>query len=185
MTLHPSGAPAPDHSTQLNHLPGFAIPPAWRCHAVPPLHKGGFSLPCGTGPLPRWASPVPGLSYSLCPGKHNEPRQRQYGRGGSSPRREAGKRSGKNLVFPREPGAASPTVLQVIFPFGKITRRGRPRRGPAILSPGRSLGQHPPQRVFWLQAHQHGIFRRGSVIAGADTGFLKAELFIKGLGGAV
>ena len=35
----------------------------------------------------------------------------------------ARKRSGKNLVFPREPGAASPTVLMVILPKGKITRR--------------------------------------------------------------
>ncbi len=39
----------------------------------------------GTGPLPRWASPVPGLSYSLFPGKHNEPRQRQYGRPATGP----------------------------------------------------------------------------------------------------
>ena len=42
--------PHPTIENQLNHSPGFAIPPAWRCHAVPPLHKGGFSLPCGTGP---------------------------------------------------------------------------------------------------------------------------------------
>ena len=42
--------PHPTIENQLNHSPGFAIPPAWRCHAVPPLHKGGFSLPCGIGP---------------------------------------------------------------------------------------------------------------------------------------
>ena len=53
-----SGAAAPDHNTQLNHLPGFTIPPAWLCHAVPPLHKGGFSLPCGIGPAQRSMGPA-------------------------------------------------------------------------------------------------------------------------------
>ena len=41
--------------------------------------------PDGHTALPRRASPVPGLSYSLCPGKHNEPRQRQYGRPATGP----------------------------------------------------------------------------------------------------
>ena len=38
---HRTGVP------QINLLDtiGFTIPPAWLCHAVPPLHKGGFSLP--------------------------------------------------------------------------------------------------------------------------------------------
>ena len=47
VTLHPCGAPAPGHAAWLTGALGFTIPPAWLCHAVPPLHKGGFSLPCG------------------------------------------------------------------------------------------------------------------------------------------
>ncbi len=66
------------------------------------------------------------------------------------PRREAGKRSGKNLVFPRKPAAASPTDLQVILPKAKITRRKWPRRGPALSPPGRNLGQPSPQGRLWL-----------------------------------
>ena len=38
-------------------VPG-AIPPAWLCHAVPPLHKGG---------------PVAGRPYSLCCPAYNRP----------------------------------------------------------------------------------------------------------------
>ena len=47
VTLHPCGAPAPGHAAWLTGALGFTIPPAWLCHAVPPLHKGGFSLPQG------------------------------------------------------------------------------------------------------------------------------------------
>ncbi len=47
VTLHPCGAPAPGHAAWLTGALGFTIPPAWLCHAVPPLHMGGFSLPCG------------------------------------------------------------------------------------------------------------------------------------------
>ena len=50
VTLHPYCAPALGNRTRLNHSLSFTIPPAWLRHAVPPLHKGGFSLPCGIGP---------------------------------------------------------------------------------------------------------------------------------------
>ena len=58
MTLHPYCAPAPGHAAWLTGALGFTIPPAWLCHAVPPLHKGGFSLPQGIqrtwGNHPAW-----------------------------------------------------------------------------------------------------------------------------------
>ena len=38
--------PHPTIENQLNHSPGFAIPPDMA--AAPRRHKGGFSLPCGT-----------------------------------------------------------------------------------------------------------------------------------------
>ena len=34
--------PHPTIENQLNHSLGFAIPPAWRCHAVPPFAQGGL-----------------------------------------------------------------------------------------------------------------------------------------------
>ena len=58
VTLHPYCAPAPGHAAWLTGALGFTIPPAWLCHAVPPLHKGGFSLPQGIqrtwGNHPAW-----------------------------------------------------------------------------------------------------------------------------------
>ena len=53
----------------------FTIPPAWLCHAVPPLHKGGCGVPpaqcLGTHTaLPRWASSVTLHPYCApAPGK--------------------------------------------------------------------------------------------------------------------
>ena len=79
-------------------FPGFTIPPAWPCHAVPPLHKGGFFFAQvdTTGPS---SHNTHGCSVAL--GPYRAPPG-------------ARKRSGKNLVFPREPAAALPTGMMVI-----------------------------------------------------------------------
>ena len=94
----------PRPAAEFSWLACFASqsPLAWLRHAVPPLHKGGFSLPgwtqpafsvaLGTGGGPAWGAkkvgeklsfsprgPVAGQPYFLCPGKHNRPRQRKYG----------------------------------------------------------------------------------------------------------
>ena len=53
--------PRPAIENQLNHSPGSTIPPAWQGHAVPPLHKGGFSLPWPV--VLTWAKTAP-----LCKG---------------------------------------------------------------------------------------------------------------------
>ena len=45
VTLHPYCAPTLGNRARWNHSLSFTIPPAWLRHAVPPLHKGGFSLP--------------------------------------------------------------------------------------------------------------------------------------------
>ena len=75
-------------------------PLAWRCHAVPPLHKGG----CSVTLHPDCAAALGNRTWLVVSAW---PRQ--------GLRREAGKRSGKNLVFPRGPAAASPDGLQVIL----------------------------------------------------------------------
>ncbi len=62
-------------------FPGFTIPPAWPCHAVPPLHKGGFFF-----------------AQVDTTGKGKE----SYGSSVTLAPPGARKRSGKNLVFPRE-----------------------------------------------------------------------------------
>ena len=47
---HPNCAAALGNRTKQNDAIRFTIPLAWLCHAVPPLHKGGFSLPRCTQP---------------------------------------------------------------------------------------------------------------------------------------
>ena len=79
-------------------FPGFAIPPAWPCHAVPPLHKGGFFFAQVDTTGPSSHNPH-GCSVAL--GPYRAPPG-------------ARKRSGKNLVFPRKPAAALPTGMMVI-----------------------------------------------------------------------
>ena len=84
--------PHPTIENQLNHSPGFTIPPAWLRHAVPPLHKGGCGVPpaqclgCHIA-LPRWAiEPRPVVCWaSLSPGKHNRPFPRHWARTASRP----------------------------------------------------------------------------------------------------
>ena len=86
-----SGAPAPYYTTRPNkkgsprgafwihmvrwgEFVWFHNPPAWLCHAVPPLHKGGFSLPKCIQPssviLPSAAAQYdcPGTGLGLQPG---------------------------------------------------------------------------------------------------------------------
>ena len=57
---------------------GFTIPPAWPCHAVPPLHKGGhlclskynrhdYSAALGTGRDPAWGAKKVGEKPSFSP----------------------------------------------------------------------------------------------------------------------
>ena len=74
-------------------LLGFTIPPAWPCHAVPPLHKGGFFF--ARVNTTGQSKERNGSSVTLAPPG-------------------ARKRSGKNLVFPRDPAAAPADYLQVI-----------------------------------------------------------------------
>ena len=62
--------PHPTIENQLNHSPGFTIPPAWLRHAVPPLHKGG---------------PVSGRPYYLYLGAHNGPFLWHWARTASRP----------------------------------------------------------------------------------------------------
>ena len=69
----------------------FHNPPCMALPCCPPFAQGGLFF----GPVPQKRLVV---SAWLRQG----------------PRREAGKRSGKNLVFPRDPAAASPDGLQVI-----------------------------------------------------------------------
>ena len=75
-----------------------SIPPAWPCHAVPPLHKGGFFFAQADTTGPSSHNPH-GCSVAL--GPYRAPPG-------------ARKRSGKNLVFPRDPAAAPADYLQVI-----------------------------------------------------------------------
>ena len=97
-----AGPPHRCRARQLNEsrleFPGFTIPPAWPCHAVPPLHKGGFFFAQAntTGPS---SHNTHGCSVAL--GPYRAPPG-------------ARKRSGKNLVFPRESAAALPTGMMVI-----------------------------------------------------------------------
>ena len=79
-------------------LLGFTIPPAWLCHAVPPLHKGGFFFARVDTTGPSSHNPH-GCSVAL--GPYRAPPG-------------ARKKSGKNLVFPRDPAAAPADYLQVI-----------------------------------------------------------------------
>ena len=73
----PSGAAAPSNTTKQNDAISFTIPPAWLCHAVPPLHKGGFSLPKCIQPssviLPSAAAQYDGPGTG--PGLQNSPFQ--------------------------------------------------------------------------------------------------------------
>ena len=92
----------------------LAVNPSVGVRRQLPLHKGG---------------PVAGRPYCLCLGSLCLPGQREYDSPGTGlaqrgravwPRRLAApppgarKRSGKNLVFPREPAAALPTGMMVI-----------------------------------------------------------------------
>ena len=88
----PNCAAALNYRIWLTGALSFTIPPAWRCHAVPPFAQGGLFF----GPVPQ--KRLVGSAWLR-----------------QGPRREAGKRSGKNLVFPRDPAAASPDGLQVIL----------------------------------------------------------------------
>ena len=95
------------------------------------------------------------------------------------------KKVGEKLSFsPRARGGVTYRSASY-FSFWKNNTPRAAQEGPGDIIAGKKPGATPAAASRWLQAHQHGIFRRGSVIAGADTGFLKAELFIKGLGGAV
>ena len=153
------GAPAPDHSTHLNHSPGFTIPPAWLRHAVPPLHKGG----CGVPPLAYCAAALgntakqnDAIRFTIPPDMAAAPRRHKGGFSlprctqpafsvalgtGGGPAWGA-KKVGEKLSFsPRGPVAGQPYFLCP----GKHNRQ-RQRKlwvqrhaGPAVLPPGRSL----------------------------------------------
>ena len=62
------------HMVRWGEFVWFHNPPAWLCHAVPPLHKGGFSLPKCIQPssviLPSAAAQYdgPGTGPGLHPG---------------------------------------------------------------------------------------------------------------------
>ena len=72
VTLHPYCAPALNYRLWLTGALSFTIPPAWRCHAVPPLHKGGFSLPWPV--VLTWAKRVwPSRHGTTLPGLHPGP----------------------------------------------------------------------------------------------------------------
>ena len=128
----PSGASAPDHitgfrSTTQRGSAGWvqrhAGPVAGRCKNSP--ETGEFCFV--SQPFPwRLAAQAPGQSHRrhsppppfaqgrlLCPIASGQPFPWRLAPTG--PRREAGKRSGKNLVFPRGTAAASPNNLQVIL----------------------------------------------------------------------
>ena len=70
----------------------FHNPPCMALPCCPPFAQGGLFF----GPVPQ--KRLVGSAWLR-----------------QGPRREAGKRSGKNLVFPRDPAAASPDGLQVIL----------------------------------------------------------------------
>ena len=65
--------PHPTIENQLNHSPGFTIPPDMA--AAPRRHKGGFSLP-------RWTQPA---FFCTLPGLHNSPFRQSRSTGARNP----------------------------------------------------------------------------------------------------
>ena len=173
---------------------GFTIPPAWPCHAVPPLHKGGCGagapLDCpGTGPL---ASPIiqPGKKALLCKVLFWGTWHRR------EPRREAGKRSGKNLVFPRGPAAASASDMIVISALRRNNTPPMAQEGPSVTLGSPVSGQPyflclcalflPRQREERVQRHAGPVSGRPSGAAAPDhTTRQKGTLMQRGVSGAL
>ena len=146
-----------------------SIPPAWPCHAIPPLHKGGFFFAqvdtTGKGKERNGSSvtlgPVAGRAQCLGrhiffaqvdttgPSSHN-PHGCSVALGPYRAPPGARKRSGKNLVFPRDPAAAPADYLQVISALCRNNTPPKLQKIPRRFPPGDFLQQHPPQRMLWI-----------------------------------
>ena len=82
------------------------------------------------------SGPVPGLSYSLFPGKHNEPRQRQYGRPATGPplcKGSCRRTPTEGLTASRRTQAVLPVRCpdsQAVLPHPATELRPKPKKPP-------------------------------------------------------
>ena len=132
-----------------------------RCHIVLPHKAIKSKLLCGTWLLP---SPVGdakkvGKQRDAAPILRSRAKQSNQGfsaaLGPYPAPSETRKRSGKNLVFPREPAAASPTGMMVISALGRNNTPPMPK------IPSWDFRQPSPQRRLWLICSTIGEYTGG------------------------